>query len=177
MGRALSLCGGFVPQWEQDWKTILPPPKSKVARPGIANFFGRYQGKDTPISNFADIIEFCDVYEKPTHSKTRLHQVGSLSLLAEKAQTTDATILQLEYESWPADRRKKIYEWHRRAWNVGAAGEPDGSFVALYPSSSREMRIPLFRSACRVVDDTKPLMLIYCETLPLRHEFSDFSEN
>ncbi len=155
---------------------LLPPPPSTVDRPGVGAFFSRYQGNETPIGNFADIIDFCDTYRKPIRGKTRLQKVGPRSYLAEKAQTTDAVVLQLEYESWPLDRRRRIFEWHRRAWSAGATSEPDGTFMALYPSSPRVMRIPLLRAACRVVDNSEPLLLIYCEPLPLRQELGSIGQ-
>lgn len=152
---------------------MFPDTGRRDHRPDFPEFFSRYRGKETPIARFADIIPFCDVYRKPTRGKTRLRSVGPRSLLAEKARTTDAELLQGRYETWPKCRQLRIFEWQRRAWDVGALGEPDGNFTADYPSSPREMHIPLFRAACRVVDDTEPLLLIYCDTLPLRQGFGD----
>ena len=152
---------------------LLPPP---VTRPSVTEFFSYYSGPNTPIENFSEVIDFCDIYDKPSRGKTRLLQVGSSSMLAEKSKSQDVELLQIQYEAWPSEQRKRIYDWQKLAWHRGCFGEPE-FFLGDYRSSTRRMEIPLFRSACRVVHDSAPRLLVFCLPMKMSEAVHDRGEH
>jgi len=144
---------------------LLPPARASHDRPGVTSFFARYRRQGASIQHFEDILEYCDLYLKPSRGKTNLVRVGAKSLLAERTMITDPSILQLEFESWPKDRRTAISEWQSRAWQAGALAEPE-YFEGSYASTRRNVQIPVLRAACRLdLGNTKEGLILYCDPL------------
>jgi len=144
---------------------LLPPLEPKSERPGVEDFFARHQGFDTPISEFADIIDYCDVYAEPKNGRCRLISLGPQGLLAERTEIYDASIQQAAFDSWSPERKAKIFNWQRRAGEIGAIAEPE-DFTGDYRAADRTIQILILRAACRVLtDDLKPRLLIYCDQI------------
>lgn len=144
---------------------LLPPPVPAEERPGVEDFFARYQGFHTPISEFRDILEFCDVYAEPKNGRCQLISQGMYGLLAERTDIRDPVIHQATFDSWSPERRAKIFNWQRRAWEAGAMAEPE-DFTGDYRSADRTIQILILRAGCRVLsDDLKPRLLIYCDQI------------
>lgn len=144
---------------------LLPPTTVRVERPGLPAFFARYRHGESHLSDFADILEFCDVYRQPKRGRCFIEAVGPKSLLAEKTQVTDASIQQAEFDAWSPDRKDRIFQWQLRAWRAGVLAEPE-HFNASYRAAGRRFQLSLLRAACRVLThDLKPRLLIYCEPI------------
>ncbi len=147
---------------------LAPPENTK--RPGVNAFLSCFRGVDTPIEYFGSVLDFCDVYRRPRSGSTQLDRLGSKSLLVEVSGMQDTTLLQIEYDRWPARRRRKIYDRQRMAWDRGYLIDSeiyDAEFVETLLTSN----FSLLMAACRVRDTCgQSKLLIYAE--PLRQERS-----
>lgn len=140
---------------------LLPPKK----RPTVGRFLANYQGLNTPIQSFSNVLEFCDVYGEPRKGLTHIIRLGPRSLLSERSSIHDPALLQLEYERWPAARRRRIFERQKRAWMAGALTELE-FFDVRFEESETEVRVSFILSACRVLDfDGEQRLLVFCEPL------------
>lgn len=146
----------------------LVPPEIP-SRPGINKFLSRFEGKDTPISRFADLLDFCDIYKKPEGGASQIDQIGSKSLLVIASGISDPALLQIAYEQWPLSRRKKIYNRQALAWDRGHIVDSE-IYDASYAENYLRPAFSLLLAACRVRDLTGlPRLLIYAE--PIGEEF------
>lgn len=144
---------------------ILPPKHTSIGRPGVSAFFARYNRNNPRLEDFRDLLEFCDVFAEPKKGKSKILFLGRYSLLALKTDISDPAIHQAEYDSWSRERRTRIYQWQRRAWEIGALAEPE-DFTGDYRSADRSIQTLILRAACRVLDDNlKPRLLVYCDQL------------
>lgn len=144
---------------------LLPPREELVERPGLDKFFARYNFSNPRLDDFKDIIQFCDQYAEPKLGRCQIIKTGPKSLLVEKTQISDIALHQDSFDSWPREKRERIFKWQRRAWRLGAAAEPE-DFSGTYKNSAGAVEIPILRAACRVLgDDLKPRLIIYCEQL------------
>mmetsp|Transcript_27660 Transcript_27660/g.51385 ORF Transcript_27660/g.51385 Transcript_27660/m.51385 type:complete len:214 (-) Transcript_27660:1298-1939(-) len=142
----------------------LAPPIVQP-RPGINAFLSCFSGKDTPIESFGRMLDFCDVYKEPSGSRTHLARVGPKSLLVSVSGIWDPALLQIEYERWPAKRRKTIYQRQRFAWQRGHCIDSE-TYQAKFIGTSKTMSFSLMLAACRVRDyDGSSTQLIYAEPL------------
>lgn len=131
---------------------LLPPDRDQLDRPTTQDFLARSKPKQGLMSDFRDILDFCDIYRPPRVGRSRVFRIGPRSTLGEKTQLFDPTIHQIEYDSWSKDVQAKIFNWQKRAWDERIASQPD-FYSASYKSTSRKISGPILKSACRLADD------------------------
>lgn len=142
-----------------------PAPPELEGGPSVAKMFRCYFESGGRIEGFSEMINFCDVYGKPSNKRTHLKRVGPLSLLARTARTTDAEALQFEFEKSPPDLQSAIFEGQLRAWNAGALAEPHYMDRRML-SKPLHVRLPFIRVGCRVSTiQGDERLLIYCESI------------
>ena len=141
-----------------------PTPKLAKA-PTVSKMFQCYFESGARLEGFEEIMNFCDVYKEPKDQLTHLEKVGPLSLLARESKSTDAELLQREFEAADAGLRSEIFKGQMRAWAAGALAEPyymDRKMI----SRARHVRFPFIRAACRVTTLAgEERLLIFCERL------------
>ena len=134
-------------------------------RPGLAEFFARYRRSEPRLEDYADILDFCDIYRQPKRAKTKLETVGAGSLLAQVSGTQDASLMQSDFDIWPLKRRIEISRRHQRAWRLGIYAEPV-FFEQKYETQGAEASFAMTWAGCRVSNgDGRDRLLIYCEPL------------
>lgn len=144
---------------------LVPANLGRNHRPQMSEFFACYKPGNAHVSDFASVLEYCDQYAEPKGGRCRVLEVGSRSLLAEKTEMSDPALQQAEFDGWSNERRNRIYQWQRRAWDVGAIAEPE-DFTGDYRAVDRSIRIMILRAGCRVLgDDLKPRLLVYCQQI------------
>lgn len=139
-------------------------PMSESHRPGIQEMMRRYTRPSPSIKDYDDVLEFCDIYKKPIRGRTRLKSMGPKSLLAEKTGLSDASILQIAFDRWPEESRRRVYQRQKRAWDLRAVSEPN-HFDERYFSSELRVNVELIWSGFRVSTDGEDVLLVYCEPL------------
>lgn len=140
-------------------------PSRTEKRPGINKFLSCYRGLGTPIESYHSVLSFCDVYKQPSAGLTHLERLGSNSLLVQVSGLTDPALLQLEFESWAASKRSKVYNRQKRAWATGHVIDTE-VYDQRFQASSLHPHFSLLLAACRVVDfDAREKLIVYAEPL------------
>lgn len=144
---------------------IMPPVRNPADPPGVKEFFKRYRGNGTRLRDYADMLDFCDLYAEPKMGRCKLISQGPRSLLSERTGLVDVERQQQEYDSWSPERRATIFNWQRRAFEVGSMGEPV-PFEGTYGFGGLHLVGYILKSASRVlIDDLESGLLIYAEML------------
>lgn len=141
----------------------LLPPIAKSKRPGAHYFLSLYEGDDTHISAFDDVIDYCDIYLQPHAGRSRIEAVGPKSVLGEKTQIFDPKLQQDQYDMWSLEKRSKASVWQTRAWENGVAADYE-YFSGSYIASQRNIEGAILKVGCKVLGrDHKPRLLVYID--------------
>jgi transcriptional regulator with XRE-family HTH domain len=137
-------------------------------RPTIQEFIDCHPGIDTPnvsIDAFSRLLPHCDVYHRPENGITSIKRTGPESLVRRKTGLSDPALIQSEYLSWSAARRKRIFERQERAWEQAVLAELD-FFNEMSSVLNKQYRIPFWLGICRAVDvDGEEVLIIFCEAI------------
>lgn len=140
-------------------------PIGSQPRPGLNSFLSCYRGPGTSIEKFSQVLGFCDIYRKPSRDVTNLDRLGPQSLLVQVSGISDPALLQLEFESWAASKKAKVYNRQLRAWTDGHVVDTE-VYDARFERSSLHPHFALLLAACRIVDfDAREKLIVYAEPL------------
>jgi len=135
-------------------------------KPDVMAFLRCHPGQDepdTPISVFAEFLDFCDVYSEPKKGNTFLKRAGSESFLVKKSGLTDPVLINSEFSSWSKSRRKKVFNRQHRAWCQVKLSELD-FFTEESNVLNKRYTAEFMLGACRARDfDGEPVLVILCE--------------